>query len=317
MLLDIEHTLRFAYEGFVSESWMELRVEPRTLATQSLETFYLAVGPASKVFRYADWNGNMVHHFGIPEYHEAIEVVSRSLVETRPAAVIPIQAQDEVGRFGELGPLRDFVAFGGPVRDSAALTEFAASIPKGGTLGERVIAIGEGVKAALKYRTGTTDYRSTSDDALAAGSGVCQDFAHVMLALLRREGIACRYVSGYLHTGKPVSESHAWVEAWSPSVGWIAYDPTHRIWPDERYVVVAYGRHYDDVPPNRGIYRGIAREGLSAQVKTALSGRGARSGLREEMGQIDLPVYAELPIRPSRADALADQGLTSQQQQQQ
>ena len=314
MLLDIEHTLKFAYEGFVSESWMELRVEPRTLATQSLETFYLAVGPATKVFRYADWNGNVVHHFGIAEYHENIEIVSRSLVETRAPTVIPIQAQDEVGRLGELGPLRDFTQFDGLVRDSAGLAELAATIPAGGTLGERVLAIGKGVRTALTYRTGSTNYKSTSDDALAKGSGVCQDFAHVMLGLLRREGIACRYVSGYLHTNKPESESHAWVEAWSPSVGWVAYDPTHALWPDERYVVVAYGRNYDDVPPNRGIYRGIARERLSARVKTNVSGRGARSGLREEMGQIDLPVYAELPLRTNSSIALADQGISQQQQ---
>ncbi|RYG88006.1 hypothetical protein EON77_01275, partial [bacterium] len=143
MLLDIEHTLKFAYEGFVSESWMELRVEPRTLATQSLETFYLAVGPATKVFRYADWNGNVVHHFGIAEYHENIEIVSRTLVETRPAVVIPIQAQDEVSRLGELGPLRDFTQFDGLVRDSATLAELAATLPTGGTLGERVLAIGK------------------------------------------------------------------------------------------------------------------------------------------------------------------------------
>lgn len=316
MLLDIEHKLRFAYEGFVSESWMELRVEPRTLSTQSLETFYLAVGPATKVFRYADWNGNVVHHFGIPDFHEEIEVVSRSLVETRAPLVIPIQAQDAVDGVGELGPLRDFIAFGGPVVNSASLASLAASVPAGGTLGERFLAIGERVADALTYRTGATDYRSTSDDALAAGSGVCQDFAHVMLGLLRREEIACRYVSGYLHVEGRESESHAWVEAWSPTVGWIGYDPTHRIWPDERYVVVAYGRHYDDVPPNRGIYRGIARESLHARVKTEVSGRGARSGLREEMGQIDLPVYAELPMRPSRADALDDQGPSQQQQQQ-
>ncbi len=316
MLLDIEHTLKFAYEGFVSESWMELRVEPRTLSTQSLETFYLAVGPATKVFRYADWNGNVVHHFGIPEYHENIEIVSRSLVETRPPTVIPVQAQDVIDGIGELGPLRDFTDFNGPVRNSRALAELAESLPLGGTLGERVIAVGERVGTALEYRTGATDYRSTSDDALSAGSGVCQDFAHVMLGLLRREGIACRYVSGYLHVEGRDSESHAWVEAWSPTVGWVGYDPTHALWPDERYVVVAYGRHYDDVPPNRGIYRGVARESLSARVKTEVSGRGARSGLREEMGQIDLPVYAELPLRPSRADALDDQGLSQQQQQQ-
>ena len=100
---------------------------------------------------------------------------------------------------------------------------------------------------------------------------MCQDFAHLMLALLRLRQVPCRYVSGYLHVERKKrepSQSHAWVEFHSPTAGWVPFDPAHNRPVDDRYVVVGHGRHYDDVPPNKGIYRGIAKETLKAEVVT-------------------------------------------------
>ena len=119
-----------------------------------------------------------------------------------------------------------------------------------------------------------TEYDSTTEDFLKIRAGVCQDFAHLMLGLLRQSQIPCRYVSGYLHVerqSQEVSQSHAWIEFWAPSHGWIPFDPTHDRAIDERYVVVGHGRHYDDVPPNKGIFRGTAREALRAEVHTQQS----------------------------------------------
>ena len=141
-----------------------------------------------------------------------------------------------------------------------------------------------------------------------------------MLGLLRLRQIPCRYVSGYLHVDADegeVAQSHAWIEFYSPAAGWIPFDPTTNREIDERYVVVGHGRHYDDVPPNKGIYRGNADEALEAQVVTRPSIPRAISALYEEMEHIDVPVYPEIPERRRDRGILVIEDPAEQQQQQQ
>jgi transglutaminase-like putative cysteine protease len=164
-----------------------------------------------------------------------------------------------------------------------------------------------------------TKFDSTTEHFLQLGAGVCQDFAHLMLGLLRLSRVPCRYVSGYLHVErKPreASQSHAWVEFWTPSHGWIAFDPTHDRVIDERYVVVGHGRHYDDVPPNKGIYRGVARETLRAEVHTQPSAAGTLPQLTIETRPIPLQTFREAPARRpvSAAVPLVDEQQQQQQQ---
>ncbi|MCB8933019.1 MAG: transglutaminase family protein [Fimbriimonadaceae bacterium] len=322
MLLDIEHRLTFQYDAFISESWMELRVEPRTTQHQSLNSFFLAVGPPTKVFRYKDWNGNSVHHFGVPDYHNLIEVVSRSLVETKPQYPGLEFVTDPIPSAEAQGPLRDFTTFGGPVLRSKALERLAKKIkvPASAPVGEQLHEVGRFVHEHLEYRPGSTNFATTTDEVLTHDSGVCQDFAHLTLALLRLRGLPCRYVSGYLHVQREndaPAESHAWVEAYAPTYGWVAFDPTHNQVPFEHHVVVGFGRHYDDVAPNRGIYRGKATEALTAEVRTSPSDKTGVMNLREEIGQIEVPVYTEVPNRKARAIGLDEIADPQQQQQQQ
>lgn len=139
-----------------------------------------------------------------------------------------------------------------------------------------------------------------------------------MRALLRIRRIPCRYVSGYLHVERTTAEpaqSHAWIELYSPEHGWVPFDPTHHRAVDERYVVVAHGRYYDDVLPNRGIYRGPALETLRGEVETAVSAHKPVSALHEEIRQIDLPVYHEIPERPADRPITPREEAAAQQQQ--
>jgi transglutaminase-like putative cysteine protease len=318
MWIDVDHTLKFHYDRFVRESRMELRTEPLTSERQMVHSFVLAVGPSARVHRYRDWNGNWVHHFGIADYHDRIEVRARSLVNTQPPQV-GWDAVDEPAPSGApLGPQLDFVRFDGPANRSRQLEEFAAGVPcdASAPLAEQVAAVGANVRDRLRYEVDATDWRSSTEDFLARGAGVCQDFAHLMLALLRLRGIPCRYAGGYLHEeGRDAAQGHAWVEVFTRAHGWLGFDPTHRCATDERYVTVATGRHYDDVAPNRGIYRGSAVERLESQVVTRIAERRDVVGLHEEIASIDVPVFRQLPGIPG--ESAPDAPRTEQQQQQQ
>ena len=325
MFVEIEHTLSLAYDAYIRESFLELRMQPKTTADQTLQSFVLAVGPPTKIARYRDWNGNVVHHFTIVHFHDRIEVVARSAVTTHSTAPALDSVTD--GRpFPEAPyPLLDFLAFDGPVRPGAALRKFAQSVPATATatLGEQVRACGRHIREHFTYKKNVTRYDSTTDDFLTVGAGVCQDFTHLMLGLLRLRQIPCRYVSGYLHVAPrdgEAAQSHAWVEFYSPSSGWVPFDPTHNREVDDHYVVVGHGRHYDDVPPNKGIYRGNARETLRAEVLTQVTAGKGVVDLHEETRQIDLPVFQEPPERQrpvERVITRAEQAAIQQQQQQQ
>jgi len=322
VFLEIEHRLSFSYDAFIRESFLELRMQPKTTSHQALSSFVLAVGPPTKISRYRDWNGNVVHHFTIVNFHNRIEVSARSLVGTQPAAGSLAAVTDPAPLARPSYDLLDFLEFGGPVRDSAALRAFSDSTPiaPGACLGDQVAALGRHIQDRFVYRKNVTRYDSTTDDFLKLEAGVCQDFTHLMLAALRLRRIPCRYVSGYLHTAPgdgQVAQSHAWVEFHSPSAGWFAFDPTHNRTLDERYVVVGHGRHYDDVPPNKGIYRGNAEETLEAEVITRPSEQKAISALYEEMEQIDVPVFPEIPDRRRSRNVVMNVVMIEEQAEQQ
>jgi transglutaminase-like putative cysteine protease len=323
MRLEIEHAFAFEYDGYISESFLELRVQPKTTPAQTVLAFGLAVGPRARVYRYVDWNDNATHHFTITKFHDRIEVRATSLVETRAPGV----------EFGKLGPpaaadalpylLLDFLAFDGPVRLTPALrsAHAALTLSAEAPIGEQVLTMAHALSERFEYQKDVTRYDSTTEDFLKLGKGVCQDFAHLMLGWLRLSGIACRYVSGYLHVDgkkREPSQSHAWVEFYAPPVGWIAFDPTHSRLVDERYVVVGHGRHYDDVPPNRGIYRGPARETLTAEIYTRSVASTSIPRAADEVRTIELRTFATAPARrgatPTLPPAAEEQAEQQQQQ---
>ena len=152
----------------------------------------------------------------------------------------------------------------------------------------------------IVYRTGATSSSSTVSDVLKVGAGVCQDFTHLSLALLRRVGLPCRCVSGYLYKpGVPELQTHAWGEAFVPGVGWLAFDPTHAQLANEAYVTVAIGRSYADVPPNRRVFQGEAKESL--EVSVAMKLMDARARLTPYSAATDRPsVVSTAPIMQIR-----------------
>jgi transglutaminase-like putative cysteine protease len=244
------------------------------------------------MFSYVDAFGNAVYHFNQPKPHERLTVVSRAAVETEPVEAIP-EALD-LGEWDRLrsefvrGEWFDFLHPHGFAESTSLLQAFVRNRAlDGAQLRDPLTAVrrlSDTLYEALAYDPGVTTAESPIDDALAAGRGVCQDFAHIMIAVCRSWGVPARYVSGYLLTDREHSAdrsapdaTHAWVEVFLPSLRWVGFDPTNKTLVGDRHVVVAVGRDYGDVPPSRGVYKGDAESDL----RVAVSVRLARSAVAE------------------------------------
>jgi transglutaminase-like putative cysteine protease len=171
-----------------------------------------------------------------------------------------------------------------------------------------------GIYDSFEYQSGVTEVNSPIEVALEQRRGVCQDFAHIMTAIARTWGIPCRYVSGYLyHKGSrdrsAADATHAWVEAYLPSLGWIGFDPTNNIMAGERHIRAAVGRDYADVPPTRGTYKG----GADSELSIAVSLEPAQAPVRHE----DFLKVARPMSSPTPTASMPERLYHQQQQQQQ
>jgi transglutaminase-like putative cysteine protease len=268
----VEHRSHFRYHGEVSSSYNEARITPLTTDTQLVLDAAVTVDPLARPYRYLDYWGSVVHAFDVHLPHDQLTVVGHSVVET----TIPPNPSAGV-TWGELAdpPLSDrFAELLAPTRSVPAdprLNVVAGELRAGRNINEAVDAAVSWVHDALAYVPGTTEVHTSAVEAWEGGRGVCQDFAHLTLAVVRAMGIPARYCSGYLHpnadagVGATLSgQSHAWLEVWTGD--WRGFDPTIG-WPiGERHVLVARGRDYDDVAPLKGIYRGETGSTLDVDV---------------------------------------------------
>jgi transglutaminase-like putative cysteine protease len=320
MLYTVRHVTRFAYEAPISESVMEVRMQPRTNANQRCIQFGLSTAPVARVLMYQDHDGNIVHHFGIPSQHSRLTVTAEALVETGPAPLIPYDlGPDAWERLDGITASGEFWEYLNPspyTHPTTLLTKLAAELRL-----ERVDdpllllrRLNTELYDRFEYSPQSTRVDSPIDEALEARKGVCQDFAHIMIALVRHIGIPCRYVSGYLfhHEGtdrSTESATHAWVEAYLPDIGWVGFDPTNNRLAEERHVQVAYGRDYADVPPTRGVFRGVSA--VRSELAVAVRVGPAHAG-----GSDTLPFIPWMSRDASRGFAHLSPSQTQQAQQQ-
>ena len=274
--LQITHTTRYRYSSAVGQSYNEARLEPRSDRHQTVLSSRVEVDPSARVVRHIDYWGSVVHHFDLQIPHDELTVVGRAVVEAGQDPPEPGDASwDDLSdpasldSFEELLAPTAMVSWDGELGDVAAEIKAAHKTPAAAAE-----AASEWVNDRLTYRRGGTHVRTTAAEVLEAGGGVCQDFAHLNLALLRAMGIPSWYVSGYLHPSSEAEvdevitgESHAWVAAFTGSV-W-TLDPTSMHPVAERHVRVAAGRDYHDVAPFRGIYAGSATQQLDVTVEIA------------------------------------------------
>ena len=274
----IRFLTEYSYGVPVTDNLNALRVRPATTSTQRCDEFHTRIDPEARVSRHLDYFGTEVLEFGIPTSHEQLTIDVRARVVTSAPPDPPDGPWESllggayVDAAGEFAlPWQDEPAIGGLDDLDVAL---AADSPL-----ETLELLCELVPDRFQYRPGATYVGSSVRDLLEAGAGVCQDFAHLSLVLLRRRGIAARYVSGYLWaapeqegTDSVEVDTHAWLEALLPSSDgngepvWVSADPTNRRLAGETHVKIGHGRFYADVPPVKGLYMGGARSQLTAAV---------------------------------------------------
>jgi transglutaminase-like putative cysteine protease len=275
---DIRYEAEYRYPEPITDSLNTLRVKPAVTALQTVEAFELLVDPDARVQERRDYFGTDVLEFEVGEPHDRLEIVAHATVVTDEAPPPPTGPWDAITEERYRRQAGEFLLQDPTEMPGAGtLDELIESI-RADTPLETALRVTEAIPDRFEYETETTFVGSTVSDLLAAGGGVCQDFVHLALILLRAHGIGGRYVSGYLFAapadgGRDSVEvqTHAWVEALLPpesgELRWVGFDPTNRGFAGETHVKIGHGRNYQDVPPIRGVYRGPSADELETAVK--------------------------------------------------
>jgi transglutaminase-like putative cysteine protease len=266
MKLEIVHSTHYRYTGPIAESVMEVRLRPMNGVGQKCLDFALEVSSGIKPRSYTDGYGNNVHYFNLVRPHTGLTITSRSTVQTG------LGYEAEPGE--EL--VQDFLRFRSPVKDVPGVRELASrhAIPDPTSPEATERALDDltlAISRDFAYDRAVTNVYSSVDEVLELRAGVCQDFAHLFIAVARAMGVPARYVSGYIHLPGDkgaTTASHAWGEAWVPGHGWIGYDATRPVRTSEHHVRLAVGRDYTDAAPTRGIYIGSAIGSMKVSVRT-------------------------------------------------
>lgn len=319
MLYNILHITRYTYSQPITETVMELRMEPRNDERQWCHQFSLTIDPRAQATRIFDHHGNRIHHFDVPGEHSKLEIRTESVVEV----FAQTEPSNDAGTWEQVDGLRfhpDFWEFTQPgefTRPTDLLLDFSKEFPGGRDLSplKLVESLNVWLYEMLAYDTEATAVDSSIDVAIANRKGVCQDFSNIMITMLRGFGIPARYVSGYLfhrtddrsHVAQ--DSTHAWVEAFIPEAGWLGFDPTNKVAAGERHIRVALGRDYSDVPPTRGVFKGVVESTLSVAVRVGLA--------NDEEARLNPPVFTKRALANVTAKKHEYRYDDQQQQQQQ
>ena len=314
MRLDICYRTKFSFDALVRESQNELRACPVSDERQQLLDYRVSVEPSARMLSFTDYWGTRVDHFGVTESHAGLEVIAEASVETQdPPAHSAAPAMESLGDPDFLNEHDEFLK---PTRhtdwdEAMARQAREVAAADGSNVVGAVTALNEYVGGRLTYEPGATEIGEAITEVLSKGAGVCQDYAHLAVALCRSIGVPARYVSGYLFSSNERTgsvdgdlvrvQTHAWFEAAVPGGGWLALDPTNRLAVGRQHVKIGHGRDYDDVPPLRGVYSGPGTPELDASV---------------EIRRMDPSRRSTSLMRPSLLTAVKSPRTREQQQQQ-
>ena len=284
MEFEISHVTQYKYGHDAAEAYGEARLTPPNLDTQSVLSHRIVVQPDVAMSGYRDHFGNQVHFFSLPFRHKSLVVTNQVSVRTqppqRPQASLDLSVQEARQILGSA--LTDIFEFLQPtpvVEIGREAVQWANRFLRGDKrLGEGLEELNTAIHAEFEYKPGATENSTPLQTVWKSKVGVCQDFAHVGLSILRTAGLPARYVCGYIETDPPrrpdgtagrmvgAVATHAWIEVLVPGMVWVAIDPTNRQWVNERYVTVSYGRDYRDATPLRGTFKGSGGQNMKVRV---------------------------------------------------
>ena len=279
-LYEIEHVSRYFYTTPVRHCALTLCLKPRDDAGQRLLSYEVATDPPAPLNSETDVFGNTKQVLHVHHEHESLKIASRSTVELTAAAPpgrLDAGAWDEIHSWRKFHRYWDFTNPSAFARPSPVLDAFVneLDIKAEGDPLEALLGLSDTLYRSFEWVPGNTSAASPIEHILESRQGVCQDYAHVMIAISRSWHVPARYVSGYLyisdHTGGGAAPSqpasHAWVECRLPGLGWVGFDATNRCLTDQRHIRVAVGRDYQDVAPVRGIFQGGGESRLDVEVR--------------------------------------------------
>ncbi len=283
MLFEIVHRTDYRYGRSASEAYIEARLTPPTLPTQAIVSHTIEFTPPTAVSTYTDYFGNPVTFYSMTLRHERLSVINRLTVRThevhRPQESLDVKvAEARQLVSSKMADVFDYLQPTPLVPTGSTSFEwtrrhFSSDAP----LGEALAGLNRAIYEKFEYKPGATSNSTSLATIWKQRAGVCQDFSHIMLSVLRTAGIPARYVCGYIETdpvetgpGQPrlvgAVATHAWVEALVPGMHWIALDPTNNQWCGQRHVAMAYGRDFADASPVRGTFKGSGANNMSVKV---------------------------------------------------
>jgi transglutaminase-like putative cysteine protease len=281
MIFDITHNTRYTYGHPAAEAYGEARLTPPDLPSQKVISHEISIDPDTKTSVYTDHFGNIVHFFSLPYRHRKLTVSNRVLVETNPVPLptgsLELSVQEARQIFASaLTDIFDFLQPTEVVEIGKEAVQWSRKYLRGDIpLGEGLQRLNEAIYESFDYKKGSTDNSTALSAIWKERKGVCQDFAHVGLSILRTAGLPARYVCGYIETDPPKAgekaltgavATHAWIEVLVPGMTWVALDPTNRQWCNERYVAVSFGRDFRDATPLRGTFKGSGGQVMNVKV---------------------------------------------------
>lgn len=312
----IRHITRYDYDSPIKEGLSQIRLFPVSSEFQKIHEEVIIISSNPTVSFYIDYFNNRVGEFSIMEPHNQLLIDSRIVVETTPSTILiePFDPKDLPQAISRSVLL---IQYARPevIKEQWMIDHILEEVAAfRQNLHQMVWACSEFIYKNFRYEKGITTVDSHLDEILHHRSGVCQDFVHVCLQLLRTQGIPARYVSGYICPNKSglrgEGATHAWLEYYHPNHGWIGIDPTNNVWVQENHVTLAVGRVFADCTPVKGTFKGIARQTLSIHVSV-----GYEDGhTYEDVNKVNM---VSEPEKEHTLEGWQKDWLQAQQQQQQ
>jgi len=318
----VKHTTKYVYPSAVTDSANQIILSPPSDDYQEILNHEIKIRPLAVLDSYFDYFGNKVGVFSIIEPHTDLLIVVEAEVATKP---VPVPSDfwsaksqwENIDKVSTEVEFLDFVKFGNYQSLKAIRDEIAGIANRDKTVFQSVKALSSYVYDHITYQQGVTDVETDIDKIWELKAGVCQDFAHLLLEMLRISAIPARYISGYIcpmgNELRGIGATHAWVEAYIPDYGWLGIDPTNNCLVSDRHIRIAFGRNFNDCTPVKGTYKGSSAHTLTVAVVIT----NEKIKAEEELALQQEAVYVQEVMEPIAVVNSYQKFIEMQQQQQQ